>query len=752
VHTAAEPLAAEQSVRELYSWLGVAAEPRWKDIIARVLALVAAPPTDTSRAGVTGIYAYLADTWSLRAAEYRAKLTSLRRTAWLPARGRPAQWFAPNVLYATFRDYLFDTQAAFLDIPPRIQQQTRGPDGLLAFLRVPTEPSVKLVADHLKLCAERGTPVNKEVYRFLHEHHQDPAIAALEATPCLLLPTGSYVSPSHCFWGTHPFGKYRYQLGAEWRGFTELFQRLGVREKPAFPDYAAVLQDLAPEQRDFHRPISDEDRCVVSACWAALDTMLQTGELSPDDLAGLSQAQVIPNAQGALYTPATLFFEDRTGLAARFGDYLSQQIIPRNAATWRAMHAAGVRALSDAVTVALVEPTDDIEDQLLSGRVARRRPLIARVADVASTTGADGRLAALDQLSFRRAQRIVAQFTFTGFGRPVDSPREDLGLLLLDHTLYAVYDGTNAPWGAVAREIARTLDPSGEAPTLASAIKEALSAATSEEASRNLDELGYPPLMDSGVTTTPESAAIQQIGGTEQQELPAPTPAPAEVPVVITDAASTFLGKDAHDRPGFDTPEVPPTATEHPDDTTPGAKGGGRPQKPERRVGGKLRTYVILAQEGQAEPSDPEAAQRLSEVERAGVNWAMDYERQQGRIPQEQDHYHPGYDIVSTDANGQVRYIEVKALSGAWSERNPAALTRPEFQAARQLGEQSWLYVLEYATSERAKGYLIQDPANRVDQFLYDFGWQAASSSAEHGQTSASHPADRVIPPVMGDV
>jgi hypothetical protein len=41
------------------------------------------------------------------------------------------------------------------------------------------------------------------------------------------------------------------------------------------------------------------------------------------------------------------------------------------------------------------------------------------------------------------------------------------------------------------------------------------------------------------------------------------------------------------------------------------------------------------------------------------------------------------------------------------------------------------LYVVERATSDDYRIYPIQDPANRVNQYLFDDGWQALAENAE---------------------
>jgi hypothetical protein len=93
---------------------------------------------------------------------------------------------------------------------------------------------------------------------------------------------------------------------------------------------------------------------------------------------------------------------------------------------------------------------------------------------------------------------------------------------------------------------------------------------------------------------------------------------------------------------------------------------------------------------------------------------------------------HPGYDIESMDATGEVvRYIEVKSLSGKWGSLG-ASVSKPQFEKASELGTRFWLYVVEQAQGSDFKIYRIQDPARQVNQFLYDTGWRALAEKDEN--------------------
>jgi hypothetical protein len=95
--------------------------------------------------------------------------------------------------------------------------------------------------------------------------------------------------------------------------------------------------------------------------------------------------------------------------------------------------------------------------------------------------------------------------------------------------------------------------------------------------------------------------------------------------------------------------------------------------------------------ESQAPARGP-AMHRDPAVELAAMAAVMDYEIRQGRHPRDV-HVGHSWDIESDDAQGvTVRYIEVKGRGPA--DADIVELTDLEWEAARRLGDQHWLYIV----------------------------------------------------------
>ena len=132
------------------------------------------------------------------------------------------------------------------------------------------------------------------------------------------------------------------------------------------------------------------------------------------------------------------------------------------------------------------------------------------------------------------------------------------------------------------------------------------------------------------------------------------------------------------------------------------------PKPPSPPVGAALAVTFAAASEGVPEKPLPPEEEIKRRVEAAGMRAAMDYERQQGREPQDVSAQFLGYDIVSHGAEG-TRYIEVKAFATT----GPLELTLHEWQMAERLQDAYWLYIVEHALTE-PRLRTIQNPAARL--------------------------------------
>lgn len=728
------PKENEAAVRDLYAWLGVAAEPRLSAIVERVRELASEPYSPTIVGQIQRIVQHLAE--RARGGNDLPELAALKSAKWLPAAGNVDRFYAPGELYAVYQAHIFETQAFFLDVPRNIQNAGRA---LLDVLGVQISPPPALVVRHLIHCATQGDPVHSDVYRYLNENAEDPALSQLEGRRCLWLGE-SYRMPAEVFWGEHPFGRYRHRLSEQLRAYASLLKRLRVRETPTWEDALRVLNEVAVEFGSPKRPLDDETHAVVLACWRSIGRALEEGEASAEAVAKLHSVRCVPNPNHMLYRPDWMFFENRAGLAAKFGAFLAQNVTARPIGVGRALEQAGVRSLGTAVEVELLECTDPVDDHDMSSRLRSRRAELGRVVGIYDT--ADDQTAALKRLDGIRcqsAESIGIRYRLRAFNQERHSDMEHVPALYQPERERLVFSRKEVPtpWAAIARELAIALFPEEDPGRFAAGFKEALAPPSPEEAAKTLDELGYARLDTSVVELSSAPATAETLGVSTPVEdaipagLSSESPPSGDAGITPAEAVSQLLGGDT------------PSPTAPIDGVETEAYWGSR-----QPVGGKvpgfgkhrrppvLRSYIPAPESGETEGHLSTEPGR-SPVDEAGVRHVMDFELGAGRIPVEMPHNNPGYDIESRDSSGRtLRYIEVKSLSGLWTDTF-ATLSRLQFDKATELGDQFWLYVVERAEMDDFRIHRIQSPAHKANHFMFDDGWRVSAEPTPSPQEGA---------------
>lgn len=731
-HFAAVQAQASEALRDLYSWLGVASAPRWNDLQTSVTLLSRSPLSDENVGYSQRLFEHLT-----QRAKSEAIPPAFRQTQWLPARGDHSRWYVPRELHATFQDYLFVSQARFLDFPRNVQNDAA--DKLLPMLGIATTPTPAQVVDHLLYCAERNESVNLQVYTYLNQNDQNAEaqrgkereIERLQGERCLALENGEYVRPDQVFWGGHSFGRFRHTLGPELQHYANLFELLNVRRDPTYEDAKSVIFDIAREFAGSKTPLDDDAYHVTMNCWQMLWEAFDQHRIGERYFEEFENAATIPNSIHLLSLPKDLLFEDKTGVAALFGDVIRSRIIPRPLGIWRVWDMAGVRSLREKVDSELAESPDARADVDVLPRIARRRLQLARVIEAQKPKDQEP-LGILDNLQVFRVNELKVYWTIrTAKGleqsEVVSVPAH---FKLTDNTLYYVVTGSTPPWYDLARELALALLPEVDPGTLAPGVKEVLAPDSDGEVATNLDKLGVAPLVASEIVAPDSTNVVTALGGltTPDGENFVPPPTPFVPPSGLPDS-ERHPSED-----GQGDGQVPPSTTGNGDGIPPqgvgvgDGKSNGKQAKPKQRSVGpqsRLRTYV---EPPDAPPSEnelkPETIQKRGEVADAGVEFVLECERKAGREPTKMPPNHPGYDVESRAENGElVRVIEVKSLEGAWGKMG-VRLTKNEFDTAREKGELFWLYVVEFATDDPIL-HRIPNPARLANEFIFDNGWMA---------------------------
>lgn len=152
-----------------------------------------------------------------------------------------------------------------------------------------------------------------------------------------------------------------------------------------------------------------------------------------------------------------------------------------------------------------------------------------------------------------------------------------------------------------------------------------------------------------------------------------------------------------------------------------GNGSGGGKRTPGQGSGRPFISYVgtHAAEEDESDPDGLDQETRMR-IEAHAIDLITELEPDLRRTADG----NPGFDLYEASGSGEaIRWIEVKAMTGSLLNR-PVALSRTQFDCARERGAAYWLYVVEHATdTEKARVLRIQDPVGLARTFTFDRGW-----------------------------
>ena len=505
VFIAISPKKNTSAIHSLYEWLGITKEPRTSDLLKRVKEISNSPYKQELLQTISKIIEFLGKKYKEQ--QPPDEFEELKEISWLPAEGKQERWYRPNELYAVFQKYLFETQALFLDIRHNIQTSS---SSFFQFLGIHNSPETKLVVNHLLHCANKKLPVHREIYRFLNDKAGDQAVRKLKGEKCLYI-NENYLSPDNVFWSEQPFGRYRQQLGEELYSYKKLFDELGVHDKPDYKDAVAVLKEIAEKYGSRNQKIDEETRNAVLACWQMLDDEIDRDDFDEDLVKSLKEVKCIPNPQDLLYPPDWMFFENRAGLAEKFVESISKNVINKPMKGGEAMMLAGVRLLGSAVEIQLIECDNPSTDTKIETLIKERHRLFARILDSNTPDNSvktSEILERLDGIRFESARSLKIQYKLKAFRRIFEGKQETTSALYQSNEKRLIFTRENGEvrWPAFSRELAIALFPDQDPGKISSNLKEVLAPEDLEQVRKTLDELGFP-ILD---TTTPSTASNNQ--------------------------------------------------------------------------------------------------------------------------------------------------------------------------------------------------------------------------------------------------
>ena len=709
----ARPSGGSKARKDLYRWLGVKGHPRPKDVLTVIDKLTSNPPSPNAIQAINRILEAVGKTWDVAGNHY----DSLKNKAWLLAERGRDRWYRPNELYATFNKNLFESQAQFIDLSYGIQQQI---SGFLRYLGVNLSPQPSQVVRHLIECCKHNNKPPNGIYQWLNSaENAQSDLYKLRNSACLCV-EGEYLRPDQVFWGKHPFGRFRVQLGPDFRAYQNLLEALEIREASDHNDAIQVLKEIP--KKVGNNPLNPEDNAVVLQCWIMLAEALEKEKINEKGIkTELEEIKCVPNIKELLQPPSWMFLEDRPGLADKFGEHFQYNLIQRTERIWQAMEAAGVRPISDVVRGDIHNALNQKEDKELKERTRKRTDLIKTISKNAIQ---------LDSIRFFRTDQLEVKWHTEAFNSSISTKPESVSAHLESSKkiIYFASQNDSTPWAAIARELTQAIAPGDEISRISPGLKIILEADSRADAVSQLHDLGIA-LTEELRNQISNGKVAEAFGETSDSP-------PVEAPSGDVTSGDTEVKTPEIDQPLEDDKDSTSsnastsattgsglgTTTERPTDTRPSSQSGGQTDTKQPPRSRPFISYVATHPDDKEADTDNLDHKDRMALEEKAIKLILAHEPEW----QPTDAYNPGFDLFQVDEQGQkIRWCEVKAMTGSLQDR-PVGLSRKQFDYARKHGEAYWLYIVECAgDGSEARIVRIQDPAGKARTFTFDHGWLA---------------------------
>jgi hypothetical protein len=144
--------------------------------------------------------------------------------------------------------------------------------------------------------------------------------------------------------------------------------------------------------------------------------------------------------------------------------------------------------------------------------------------------------------------------------------------------------------------------------------------------------------------------------------------------------------------------------------------------------------YVSNAEEA---IGNSERRERALKNENKSRDFVIKYETSEGRIAEAMSQTNAGYDIesIENDDTGDLRFIEVKSLSGYWGAEG-ISLSIKQLEWAYKKGKAYWIYIVENVSNENIRLYKVQDPAKHIRAYKFNHAWKQIAEGQESKLTS----------------
>ena len=209
---------------------------------------------------------------------------------------------------------------------------------------------------------------------------------------------------------------------------------------------------------------------------------------------------------------------------------------------------------------------------------------------------------------------------------------------------------------------------------------------------------------------------------------------PKRAPSSFSDNTNEDFGRSKHlngkvPEPRFNVTD-PPSRDFIPSQTSSYENSNYRPRDPQKQT--EVSNAFIYVLNSDETVKDPDRRKRALRNEIISRDFVLDHEASEGRIAEAMSQTNSGYDIesIENDGTGDLRFIEVKSLSGYWGAEG-VSISIKQLEWAYKKGNAYWIYIVENVDSEAIRLFKIQDPAKHIRAFKFNHAWKQIAEEKE---------------------
>lgn len=773
-------------VRRFLETLGLRKVPESKVLGSALKHVISENPDQKNRQKAIKIIDFLTDkSNSYSDQEIADFFLNVSATGFLPAKNDFEYWHQPFQLLApeVFDLVASQTHLKFLDFSG-VDPSSK--DLFVAKCGIVTEPAIEDVIAHVESCVEADSKVSKRILKHLNKvasrKADEETIELLRSLRDLaFLPsTNGNFRPADLYWELHKIGApWAYLVPKEF-DYPELLSVLGVKQTPDGGDIINILGRIKESHDENNeKALPDDVRIAYLQCWELLNSFFQMESLDEQQIFRLKYSDYFLNMKFEFKSRNELVIADSNWLRTDFESELSKYFVLDDHVYNDILERLEFKSLSQSIEATLLTIGEPMHRHSgIRELIAERAENIAAVLNGRKKTSNQ----AMEWTSLDVYQTGPIEVNWSlhfeeetvSIVKPANVFADfNLNKLYVTNAFTEIDDDFN--WARMLTELFNQLFP---AETDLSGFV--------AKVSRIMElspQKGLAYLLDIGVAIERRTASIdfsravieevqmadnQDTEGGEdqahQEEQESETRDQTQIGQNnLTAESSNSISNDSIPKP---TAEL--KSSEHRDRTQTDRSEASKRQEDQKAVnddkyfgnrnqdsenrnpserprptvrannlnkaGEEIREAFIYIQR---EPTDDgaEAQKDKMNTESISRRIVIDHEILEGRMPEEMSPNNPGYDIESTQTDGNIRYIEIKSTKSLWG-RDGVTLSNAQLNMAYIKKDAFWLYVIEKIGLGEPIIYKIQDPARHIRGFKLNDAWKEIAESLEYAANS----------------